>query len=148
MTAGVAQLRKVTARDVVRLLYETSAHLGVADIALRLGTDRRNIYNVLPHALELGVQKHQHGRSTVYSLHSTVPLRPRTPSLEAYYRTDEWRHMRALALQHYGETCILCAAKEKLQVHHRTYERLGRERLNDLIVLCDNCHARYHGKTA
>lgn len=30
-------------------------------------------------------------------------------------------------------------------MHHRTYERLGRERPADLTVLCESCHQRYHG---
>lgn len=32
-----------------------------------------------------------------------------------------------------------------LQVHHRTYERIGNEGLDDLIVVCPRCHMKIHG---
>lgn len=37
---------------------------------------------------------------------------------------------------------------EAFNVHHRTYERLGKERLGDLTVLCRKCHGLFHGKAA
>jgi hypothetical protein len=30
-------------------------------------------------------------------------------------------------------------------VHHRTYERFGREDTGDLTVLCRRCHTLFHG---
>jgi hypothetical protein len=38
------------------------------------------------------------------------------------------------------------AVPYRLEVHHRTYERLGRERPEDLLVLCEKCHAVEHGR--
>ena len=29
---------------------------------------------------------------------------------------------------------------EPLELHHKTYERLGRERIDDLELLCSSCH--------
>jgi hypothetical protein len=40
--------------------------------------------------------------------------------------------------------CQRCQARQDLQVHHKTYERLGRERDDDLEVLCDSCHHGHH----
>ena len=65
----------------------------------------------------------------------------------AYLKTSHWQTMRRLALEHYGSTCVLCN-QTPVQVHHRTYDRRGRERLDDLIVLCDKCHREHHGKAA
>jgi hypothetical protein len=65
-----------------------------------------------------------------------------------YLRSRHWRWIRAVALDYYGGTCTLCGTEDEVQVHHRTYDRRGRETLADLTVLCDDCHARYHGKTA
>lgn len=31
----------------------------------------------------------------------------------------------------------------RLHVHHRTYERLGEELPEDLVVLCEVCHEAY-----
>lgn len=66
---------------------------------------------------------------------------------DLYLESDHWKALRAKAIAHYGDTCVLCD-KQPVQVHHRTYVRRGFERLTDLIVLCDDCHSRYHGKTA
>lgn len=49
---------------------------------------------------------------------------------------------RALMLA--GYRCERCDSKRDLQVHHRTYERLGHEWDEDLEVLCDACHGEHH----
>lgn len=63
-----------------------------------------------------------------------------------YLRSPEWQIRRQwmLALAH--NACQFCNATDRLQVHHRTYERLGEELPADLTVLCDDCHARHHQK--
>lgn len=66
---------------------------------------------------------------------------------DLYLETDHWKEVRARAIAHYGDSCVLCDRKP-VQVHHSTYVRRGFEQLTDLIVLCDDCHSRYHGKTA
>lgn len=65
-----------------------------------------------------------------------------------YLKTDHWQHMRAVAREYYGDSCRLCPSNDHLEVHHRTYDRLGCELLADLIVLCHNCHSIFHGKSA
>lgn len=65
-----------------------------------------------------------------------------------YLGSPEWRIRRGFALEYYGAKCCLCNSTRKLNVHHRTYERLGAEKLADLIVLCEDCHAKFHGKAA
>lgn len=64
----------------------------------------------------------------------------------AYLQTDHWKEMRRLALDHAEHRCQLCNATENLEAHHRTYERIGRERLSDLTVLCSDCHYWHHGR--
>lgn len=77
--------------------------------------------------------------------------RARTQKLAAmpyqeYLQTPEWKETRKAALEHAHHRCQICNSSERLNVHHRTYERRGRERSDDLIVLCNSCHALYHGK--
>lgn len=44
--------------------------------------------------------------------------------------------------------CVCYACKgHATEVHHRTYVRLGRERLEDLEPLCAACHAKQHDRT-
>jgi restriction endonuclease Mrr len=62
-----------------------------------------------------------------------------------YLRTPEWRRTRAAALLRAGNACSLDVTHtEGLEVHHRTYERLGAELVTDLTVLCHSCHQLYH----
>src|SRR4051812_47555513 len=44
---------------------------------------------------------------------------------EAYFHEDGWRNDME---------------QQTLEVHHKTYERLGHERDEDLVALCWNCH--------
>lgn len=61
-----------------------------------------------------------------------------------YLLTPEWQIKRQKALRFASFRCQVCNGAEDLNVHHRTYERLGRERLADLTVLCQDCHAIFH----
>ena len=62
---------------------------------------------------------------------------------DEYLRSPEWKVKREQVLAR-DLTCVLCASAKKLQVHHRTYERLGNEELTDLVTLCDDCHSDWH----
>jgi hypothetical protein len=62
-----------------------------------------------------------------------------------YLRTPEWRRTRAAALLRAGYCCSLDITHTgDLDVHHRTYERLGAELTSDLAVLCRSCHQLHH----
>lgn len=60
-----------------------------------------------------------------------------------YLKTDAWRKRRTAALKAAGNRCQVCNGTERLEVHHRTYENLGREKPEDLTVLCHTCHELY-----
>src|SRR5690348_12707666 len=61
-----------------------------------------------------------------------------------YLRTAHWQRVRALALERAGHACELCSATDRLEVHHRTYARLGFEWPSDVIALCADCHEEHH----
>lgn len=62
-----------------------------------------------------------------------------------YLRTPEWRRTRNAALARAGHRCSLDVSHVGgLDVHHRTYERIGAELAADLVVLCRDCHERHH----
>lgn len=63
-----------------------------------------------------------------------------------YLQSDHWQETRQQALDRAGNACQLCKSTDRLDVHHNTYERLGRELPQDLIVLCHDCHGRFHHK--
>lgn len=58
-----------------------------------------------------------------------------------YMRSPEWQARRAKSLRLAGNKCQVCGRKGvRLECHHNSYERLGAERDNDLIMLCKSCH--------
>lgn len=64
----------------------------------------------------------------------------------AYLQGEHWKLMRRLRREVDNEQCAVCGCKDKLNVHHKTYERIGAEKLGDLITLCYECHGKYHNK--
>ena len=64
----------------------------------------------------------------------------------SYIRSGRWRRVRRERLRIDGFKCAICGARENLQVHHMSYERLGQTgEIFDLITLCRECHAMIHG---
>lgn len=67
----------------------------------------------------------------------------------AYITSDEWRNKAEKAKARAGYRCQICNAHQSdvmLHAHHRTYERLGNERPDDITVLCEECHGKFHDK--
>ena len=62
----------------------------------------------------------------------------------AYLQSPHWQATRAAALRRAGYRCQQCGATGRLDVHHRTYARLGREAAGDLVALCRECHEEIH----
>lgn len=65
---------------------------------------------------------------------------------DAYVGSVAWRlsAARLEELRLSGHRCRVCnrgASEVRLEVHHRTYDRLGAERVEDLTTLCGGCHA-------
>lgn len=61
----------------------------------------------------------------------------------AYMASPAWRERRAWQIERTGRRCQRCFIHESespLEVHHKTYERLGNERWEDLETLCPSCH--------
>lgn len=66
-------------------------------------------------------------------------------SYSDYLKSEWWRLRRWSRLRNAKFRCEKCGAKgESLHVHHLNYDRLGRERHFDLMVLCEPCHKTQH----
>ena len=64
-----------------------------------------------------------------------------------FLNTKYWKIIQKYKLYTVGYQCQLCNSKKQtLHIHHKTYEHRGSEYLflNDLIVLCEKCHQKYH----
>jgi hypothetical protein len=78
----------------------------------------------------------------------TAPGRPqnlRALPYGEYLQTPHWKRKREDKLRAVGRRCQVCNhGPDTLEVHHRTYERLGQELDEDLTVLCRACHGTFH----
>jgi replicative DNA helicase len=70
-----------------------------------------------------------------------------TSAYHEYLQSDKWKSLRLLCLTRDQYRCRVCNESEHLEVHHRTYERIGQEQLDDLTTLCDKCHELYTAQT-
>ena len=75
------------------------------------------------------------------------------PYYNAYLRSWAWREKRDIRKNIDGNLCVCGRSRHdfklpitKFVVHHKTYKRVGNERLSDLVSLCEICHDFYHGK--
>lgn len=70
---------------------------------------------------------------------------------QRYIDSPEWKAREVQIRRERGFRCERCGgepdgtAATRLQVHHKTYERLGDELPEDLELLCRSCHAGEHG---
>lgn len=55
------------------------------------------------------------------------------------YASEQWKTIRAERLEFDHRLCVFCKSPAE-EVHHVTYETVGRERLDDLRSLCRICH--------
>jgi len=62
-----------------------------------------------------------------------------------YINSKPWKLLSTKMKEKAGWKCQVCNEDKNLNVHHRTYKRLGCENENDLIVLCAKCHSLFHG---
>lgn len=60
-------------------------------------------------------------------------------------RSKHWKRLRVEALKRDRFQCVDCSKTGcLLEVHHLTYERMGAELLEDVVSLCQACHASRH----
>lgn len=63
-----------------------------------------------------------------------------------YMESEEWRAVRRKVWQRENGLCQGCREVKGAHVHHLTYERLGEELLTDLVLYCEPCHEKAHGR--
>jgi hypothetical protein len=58
----------------------------------------------------------------------------------ANQRTKRYKRLRERRLKLAGHRCETCKRGGPLQLHHLHYDTLGRESVDDVRMLCDDCH--------
>ena len=74
----------------------------------------------------------------------TTDAWPAHVNYDEYLKSSHWLMVRMAALAAADYRCALCNSGQRLDVHHKTYERLWQELPADLTVLCRKCHSKYH----
>jgi 5-methylcytosine-specific restriction endonuclease McrA len=62
-----------------------------------------------------------------------------------YLESNQWKEKAKKVRRRDKYKCRVCG-KPGWVVHHLTYKRVGKERLSDLITLCEHCHKDIHSK--
>ena len=84
------------------------------------------------------------------AIHLVTATRAPTKQAQARYcHTPHFRALREAAVEVYG-TCVLCGRTPEsttLTIHHRNYRHLFEEDIQkDVVLICQRCHRKYHGK--
>jgi 5-methylcytosine-specific restriction endonuclease McrA len=61
-----------------------------------------------------------------------------------YMDSKAWARRRSRYFRKHGKKCKVCDARYNVGLHHVPYERLGRERDEDLVALCWVHHEAFH----
>lgn len=61
-----------------------------------------------------------------------------------YLSSAWWSQKAAEVKDRDGNRCRICNSDKRIAVHHRTYERIGREKDEDVLTLCETCHSLFH----
>ncbi len=72
-------------------------------------------------------------------------VKKRSKRYGEYLQSEEWKALRAAVVKRADGTCERCKINPGRDVHHKTYERLYKEKMSDLIFLCRRCHEFLEG---
>lgn len=63
-----------------------------------------------------------------------------------YLQSEHWKDIkkRFYKSKLNKHKCYVCGNRYDLHLHHKSYKRLGEERLWDLVQLCGRCHKQAH----
>lgn len=62
-----------------------------------------------------------------------------------YLQSPQWRIFRAEIIKERGAKCEKCQKETKqIQAHHKTYARIYKERKEDILLVCRECHEAIH----
>lgn len=68
---------------------------------------------------------------------------------DIFLKSAYWKCVRRIKIEESGGKCQICGSRKKLNVHHNSYAHHYQEHkhLEDLVVLCRNCHEKFHNIT-
>src|SRR5262249_52484463 len=64
---------------------------------------------------------------------------------EVHLQSPEWRSLRNRVHERAGGLCEGCRKRAATEPPPLTYKNLGDDCFGELVVVCSECHRRYHG---
>lgn len=61
-----------------------------------------------------------------------------------YLKSEHWKQTKEKAYIILGRKCNRCGSKNYLNIHHKHYQNIGCELIEDLEVVCKSCHEKIH----
>ncbi|SEH31559.1 HNH endonuclease [Chryseobacterium culicis] len=61
-----------------------------------------------------------------------------------YLESQEWKVKRKQVFDRDNNLCQRCKKESALHVHHLTYDNIFKEKLEDLMSVCPECHSQIH----
>lgn len=143
--------------EVVQRICKEQGYITENDLMDAFGVDRRTARFQMKHYVtpiiyessEFGLPKHKWIRKPP---RKTKAQREKDKAdqkawYQRYIQSDKWQSKRKEALVYYGYSCCRChSTNVQLDVHHKSYENLGAESMDQLEVLCRSCHEKKHKK--
>lgn len=146
------EVRRLVASNGVRHYREQCLRCGdslravrVKDVPLRLQVHPVDFDDELRKAW--GTAKWERFRA-IQEETKSVEREERRRAYHAYLATPMWAVRRQRVLDRAGDLCEGCRRCPPVEVHHLTYERVGREMLFDLVAVCRACHEAIHDDTS
>lgn len=118
--------------------------------------DFENVPDVWPgdiREMNMFVEAARHSEAEKYTAYESDPtpdneaMWRRAITISKYLQTPRWKNLADRKRESAGYKCEKCGDSPgpgMLDVHHKTYDRLGHERWADLEVLCRSCHEKHH----
>lgn len=63
---------------------------------------------------------------------------------QKFLNSSYWKNFRVKYVKAIGSRCELCFSIANLCVHHNNYWNKGKETSEDVIILCGECHDKFH----
>ena len=75
-----------------------------------------------------------------------VDTKEKVKSYSEYLATTHWKILRVKVANREKHFCQKCGVKVETNyhIHHTTYAHIGCERLDELMLLCSDCHEEIH----
>jgi len=92
----------------------------------------------------MGLSRHSYkfNSTNTHSMSSRLK-RMKFSSYSEYLKSARWKRFKLRYFKSRRKVCS-CGSTSSIQLHHKTYVRLGREKFSDVKRMCYKCHKKYH----